>query len=71
MERLSISDTPQPATSGQNAQAQTPVLQPPPMTAPQLPAQMFTTAAHLLDLTDSESPPADTQRNSEAGGCLA
>lgn len=54
MERLSIADTPQPmASSGQDAQAHVPVL-PPPMTVPQLPAQMFTTAAQLLDLTDSE-----------------
>ena len=52
MERLSLADVPPPqGPGGQNVQAQAPVL---PVSAPQLPAQMFTTAAQLLDLTDSE-----------------
>ncbi|KAI9792406.1 MAG: SM-like, degradation of cytoplasmic mRNAs and positively regulates transcription initiation [Peltula sp. TS41687] len=58
MERLSISDTP---PGGQNAQAQGSVQPPPPTTtAPQLPAQMFTTAAQLLDLTDTNLVLQDT-----------
>ncbi len=56
MERLSLNDTTQSGSTGsppeQNAQDNAPVaLQPPPA---QLPVQMFTTAAQLLDLTDSE-----------------
>lgn len=44
MENLSISEPPPLGGPGQ--------LRPPPQ-QPQLPAQMFTTAAQLLDLTDS------------------
>ncbi|OAA67164.1 small nuclear ribonucleoprotein [Niveomyces insectorum RCEF 264] len=48
MENLSISD-PSPA-GGPGG----PLLRPPPPQQPQLPAQMFTTAAQLLDLTDKK-----------------
>ncbi|KAI9661378.1 MAG: SM-like, degradation of cytoplasmic mRNAs and positively regulates transcription initiation [Alyxoria varia] len=61
MENLTIRDTPPLSQGGSSAppqdqpQAQqAPAGQPPPL--PQLPPQMFTTAASLLDLTDSESP---------------
>jgi hypothetical protein len=50
MEALSLEDRPQ--AVGQTSQQQS-VLPAPPM-VPQLPPQMFTTAAQLLDLTDSE-----------------
>jgi hypothetical protein len=48
MENLSLTDTPStgPATS---------LNVPLPSSQPQLPPQMFTTAAQLLDLTDSEN----------------
>lgn len=54
MERLSLASTPPPGPGpgGQNAQGHPPM--PLPLSVPQLPAQMFTTAAQLLDLTDSE-----------------
>lgn len=48
MESLSIQDLP--PAGGPNHVA------PPPGGPPQLPPQMFTTAAQLLDLTDSEAP---------------
>lgn len=44
MENLSIADAP---PQGRGA----------PQPLPQLPPQMFTTAAQLLDLTDSTTPP--------------
>ena len=47
MENLSLSDQPPPGAGGPLRQP------PPPQQQPQLPAQMFTTAAQLLDLTDS------------------
>ncbi|KAH0544854.1 hypothetical protein FGG08_001083 [Glutinoglossum americanum] len=53
MEHLALHDTP-PPPPGQNAHPPPP---PPPLgpqQLPQLPPQMFTTAAQLLDLTDSE-----------------
>jgi U6 snRNA-associated Sm-like protein LSm1 len=56
MENLSLEDAPPRGGQNQTPQAQN-AGQPagmPPM-APQLPPQMFTTAAQLLDLTDSES----------------
>lgn len=50
MENLTISDVPpqggQPVLGGRA---------PPPQQTPQLPPQMFTTAAQLLDLTDSKA----------------
>jgi len=46
MEKLNIHDGPPPLGAGQG-----PPMPPP---VPQLPPQMFTTAAQLLDLTDSE-----------------
>lgn len=49
MENLSINDTPQ-------AEVNAPPSMPPPQGVPQLPPQMFTTAAQLLDLTDSTHP---------------
>jgi hypothetical protein len=59
MERLSLHDNP-----GGSHQVPNPQQEPPPQNAagqpttqggpPQLPPQMFTTAAQLLDLTDSE-----------------
>ena len=49
MENLSLNDTPQ-------AEANAPPPMPPPQGVPQLPPQMFTTAAQLLDLTDSMHP---------------
>ncbi|KAI9793022.1 MAG: SM-like, degradation of cytoplasmic mRNAs and positively regulates transcription initiation [Piccolia ochrophora] len=55
MEHLSIRDTPSPASGGKNDGSQpgaTPV--------PQLPPQMFTTAAQLLDLTDTNLVLQDT-----------
>ena len=67
MENLSISDGPPPQQQQQQQQPgggmPTPMAMalgratvPPP--TPQLPPQMFTTAAQLLDLTDSMLPPA-------------
>ena len=50
MENLTISDAPPPGARGH---AQGP---------PQLPPQMFTTAAQLLDLTDSTSTQDDRGR---------
>lgn len=55
MENLSVSDPPRgatPQTGGQLGGATAP-----PAGPPQLPPQMFTTAAQLLDLTDSEVLP--------------
>lgn len=69
MERFSLHDSlPAQGPSGQNAHVDesTPTPPPPPPPPayqarpeppPQLPAQMFTTAAQLLDLTDSEVLP--------------
>lgn len=62
MERLSLHDNPAAAQQANAQQGQPPQnvpLQPPsgpivPQGPPQLPPQMFTTAAQLLDLTDSE-----------------
>jgi U6 snRNA-associated Sm-like protein LSm1 len=51
MENLSLEDRP-PSGFVQQRDVPTP---PPGSTVPQLPPQMFTTAAQLLDLTDSES----------------
>lgn len=48
MEQLSLQDTAPP--NGPHTQQQPAV----PQAVPQLPPQMFTTAAQLLDLTDSE-----------------
>lgn len=50
MENLAISDA-----SPQGGPAPTPGARGPPQAPPQLPPQMFTTAAQLLDLTDSMS----------------
>jgi len=57
MENLSIHDGPPPLGAGQG-----PAMPP----VPQLPPQMFTTAAQLLDLTDSEPAlnPRPTYRSS-------
>lgn len=52
MENLSLEDRPQGGTSQQSNVTPTPPPGPP--MVPQLPPQMFTTAAQLLDLTDSE-----------------
>jgi hypothetical protein len=57
MENLSLHDAgppgqPGPQQMGQQQQQQQTLSMPPPV--PQLPPQMFTTAAQLLDLTDSE-----------------
>lgn len=49
MEHLSVQDQPPPQPSNGSSN------QPGPLSAPQLPPQMFTTAAQLLDLTDSMS----------------
>lgn len=56
MERLSIHDQPPPGASPQSHGSQ-PILPGPPgpPAVPQLPPQMFTTAASLLDLTDSKT----------------
>ncbi|TPX13180.1 uncharacterized protein E0L32_006380 [Thyridium curvatum] len=59
MENLTISDSPQPGpprAGGGPQGAPGPMLggPPPPPQQPQLPAQMFTTAAQLLDLTDKK-----------------
>lgn len=48
MENLSLSDQPPPGAGNQLRHP------PPPQQQPQLPAQMFTTAAQLLDLTDKK-----------------
>ncbi|KAI9822795.1 MAG: SM-like, degradation of cytoplasmic mRNAs and positively regulates transcription initiation [Thelocarpon impressellum] len=55
MEDLVLHDTAPPAGGGQNAQAQPMAQQ-----TPQLPPQMFTTAAQLLDLTDTNLVLQDT-----------
>lgn len=61
MERLSINDPPagphHENNVSQNAMGPPPSLGPmmPPQGPPQLPPQMFTTAAQLLDLTDSKA----------------
>lgn len=49
---------PQPPPGGPANAPMPPMSMPmmPPAPVPQLPPQMFTTAAQLLDLTDSESP---------------
>ena len=56
MENLSLQD---PAPSGSSGSLGPSAVPPPPPAggAPQLPPQMFTTAAQLLDLTDSENLP--------------
>lgn len=58
MENLTIPDAPpqggQPVLGGRAP--------PPPQQTPQLPPQMFTTAAQLLDLTDSKSKSRTTGR---------
>lgn len=65
MEQLSLEDRPPLGPSGQYAQPHPPMAPPP---APALPAQMFTTAAQLLDLTDSEHLlPHDASSYHEAG----
>ncbi len=56
MENLSISEPPPPGGPGGPG----PQFQQPPQ-QPQLPAQMFTTAAQLLDLTDSMSGTCQTE----------
>jgi U6 snRNA-associated Sm-like protein LSm1 len=58
MENLSIADPPGPPSpqrlgQGQPSGPNAVFGGPPPQGAPQLPPQMFTTAAQLLDLTDS------------------
>lgn len=58
MENLSIADPAGPPSPQRLGQGQQPGPNavfggPPPQGAPQLPPQMFTTAAQLLDLTDS------------------
>ncbi|KIX05461.1 uncharacterized protein Z518_06333 [Rhinocladiella mackenziei CBS 650.93] len=54
MEKLSLNDPP-PSSPQRPAQQQNAVFAgPPPQGAPQLPPQMFTTAAQLLDLTDKK-----------------
>lgn len=57
MEHLSLNDPP-PGQGGAPPPGPQgpPVLGRPPPPAQQLPAQMFTTAASLLDLTDSKDP---------------
>jgi U6 snRNA-associated Sm-like protein LSm1 len=55
MENLSIQDHVPPPTGGaSNSNALGPAAVPAVQGAPQLPPQMFTTAAQLLDLTDSK-----------------
>ncbi|KAI9777349.1 MAG: SM-like, degradation of cytoplasmic mRNAs and positively regulates transcription initiation [Geoglossum umbratile] len=54
MEHLTLQDTPPPGA--QNAHPPPPQTPLGPQQLPQLPPQMFTTAAQLLDLTDSEVP---------------
>jgi U6 snRNA-associated Sm-like protein LSm1 len=58
MENLTISDPPPPGLPLQHGGpgGMPPVLGRPPPPPQQLPAQMFTTAAQLLDLTDSKQP---------------
>ena len=60
MENLNIQDGPPPLGAGQRM--------PMPPAVPQLPPQMFTTAAQLLDLTDSEDCPMNG--NGEEEGWL-
>ena len=69
MENLSLNDPP-PMHPGINMGAMPPGALGRPPQPQQLPAQMFTTAAQLLDLTDSESCPSpafDPQRWRAAG----
>lgn len=54
MENLTISDPPPPPMPHGGPGGMPPVLGRPPPPPQQLPAQMFTTAAQLLDLTDSK-----------------
>lgn len=55
MENLTISDPPPPQQQQHGGpQGMPPALGRPPPPPQQLPAQMFTTAAQLLDLTDSK-----------------
>lgn len=51
MEQLSLQDTAPPNGPHAHQQPSQPAV---PQAVPQLPPQMFTTAAQLLDLTDSE-----------------
>jgi hypothetical protein len=60
MEHLSIEDPP-PLGAGQPQNAE--AILPGPPQVPQLPPQMFTTAAQLLDLTDSKFSRALTDLN--------
>jgi U6 snRNA-associated Sm-like protein LSm1 len=66
MENLTISDPPPPLQQQQQQQqhggpgGMPPALGRPPPPPQQLPAQMFTTAAQLLDLTDSKRDSAPT-----------
>jgi U6 snRNA-associated Sm-like protein LSm1 len=54
MENLSIQDHASPPPGSSTSNALGPAVAPPVQGAPQLPPQMFTTAAQLLDLTDSK-----------------
>ena len=54
MENLTISDPPPPMQQHGGPGGMPPALGRPPPPPQQLPAQMFTTAAQLLDLTDSK-----------------
>jgi U6 snRNA-associated Sm-like protein LSm1 len=54
MENLSIQDHASPPTVSSNSSALGPAAVPAVQGPPQLPPQMFTTAAQLLDLTDSK-----------------
>ena len=53
MENLTLNDPPSSSPQKQAQQPNAVFPGPPPQGAPQLPPQMFTTAAQLLDLTDS------------------
>jgi U6 snRNA-associated Sm-like protein LSm1 len=55
MENLSIQDHAPPPSGSGNSNALGPAAVPVVQGAPQLPPQMFTTAAQLLDLTDSKA----------------
>jgi U6 snRNA-associated Sm-like protein LSm1 len=55
MENLSIQDHAPPPAASSNSNALGPAVVPALQGAPQLPPQMFTTAAQLLDLTDSKA----------------